>query len=40
VDVGAEPRVVGEVPAVVVGVVINYDLVGTPVPIVDESVVG
>jgi hypothetical protein len=40
VDVGAESWVVGQVPAVVVGVVVNYDLVCAPVPIVDEAVVG
>src|SRR5579864_460968 len=40
VNVGAESRVVGQVPAVVVGVVVNYDLVGTPVPIIDEAEVG
>lgn len=39
-DVGAESGVVCQIPAVVVGVVVNYNLVGTPVPIVDEAVVG
>jgi hypothetical protein len=39
VDVSAEADVVGEVPAVMVWVVIDYDLVGAPVPAVAEAVV-
>jgi len=39
VDVSAEADVVGEVPAVMVWVVIDYDLVGAPVPGVAEAVV-
>ena len=38
-DVSAEADVVGEVPAVMVWVVIDYDLVGAPVPAVAEAVV-
>jgi hypothetical protein len=40
VTVGAEADVVSQVEAVVVGVLVNYDLVGAPVPIVAEAVVG
>jgi hypothetical protein len=39
VDVGAEADVVGEVPTVMVRVVVDYDLVGAPVPVVAEAVV-
>ena len=38
-DVSAEADVVGEVPAVMVWVVVNYELVGAPVPAVAETVV-
>jgi len=40
VAVGAEADVVGEVEAVVVGVFVDCDLVGAPVPVVAEAVVG
>ena len=33
-DVGAEPDVVGEVPAIVVGVVVDHDVVTVPEPVV------
>ena len=36
--VGAEPRVIGDVPARMVWVVIDYDRVGTPQPVADVSV--
>lgn len=39
VAVGAQANVVGEVEADVIGVFIDYDLVGAPVPIVAEAVV-
>jgi hypothetical protein len=39
VAVGTEPRVVGQVPTIVVGIFIHYDLIGTPVPISAETVV-
>jgi len=39
VDVSAEADVVGEVPAVMVWVVVDYDLVGAPGPVVAEGVV-
>src|SRR5580693_330199 len=39
VDVSAETDVVGEVPAVVVWVVVDDDLVGAPVPVTAEAVV-
>lgn len=38
--VGAQADVVGEVEAVVVGVFVDYDLVGAPIPIVAIAVVG
>jgi hypothetical protein len=37
--VGAEPRIVGQVPAIVVGIFVDCDLIGAPVPIVAEAVV-
>lgn len=37
--VGAEARVVGQVEAVVVGIFVDNDLVGAPIPIVAEAVV-
>lgn len=37
--VRAQARVVGEVEAVVVGIFVDYDLVGAPVPVVAEAVV-
>jgi len=40
VAVGAEADVVGQVETVVVGVCVNYDFVGAPVPIVAVAVVG
>lgn len=40
VAVGAQARVVGEVPAVVVGIFVDDDLVGAPIPIAAEAVVG
>jgi hypothetical protein len=39
VDVSAEAGVVGQVPAVMVGVVVDYDLVGAPVPVLAKAVV-
>jgi len=39
VDVSAEAHVVGEVPAVMVWVVVDHDLVGAPTPVVAEAVV-
>jgi hypothetical protein len=39
VNVSAESDVVGEVPAVMVWVVVDCDLVGAPVPVVAEAVV-
>jgi len=38
-DVSAEADVVGQVPAVMVWVVVEYDLVGVPGPVVAEGVV-
>ena len=37
--VGAEPRIVGQVPAIVVGIFVDGDLVGAPVPIAAEAIV-
>jgi hypothetical protein len=37
VDVGAQPDVVGEIPAVVVGVFVDDDLVAVPEPVTAES---
>lgn len=34
VDVGSQPHVVGEIPALVIRVVIDYDLVAVPEPVV------
>lgn len=34
VDVGAQPDVIGEIPANVIRVFIDYDLIGVPVPII------
>jgi hypothetical protein len=34
VNIGAEARVVGEIPAVVIGVCINHDVVAVPIPVV------
>lgn len=39
VTVGAEARVVGQVEAAVVGIFVDNDLVGAPIPIVAEAVV-
>jgi hypothetical protein len=39
VNVSAQPRVVSEVPAVVIRIFINNDLVSIPEPIIDEAVV-
>jgi hypothetical protein len=33
-DVGSQPDVVGQIPAIVVGIVVDYDIVGSPVPII------
>lgn len=33
-DIGSEPNVVGQIPAVMVGIIVDYDIVGSPVPIV------
>ena len=38
-DVGSEPDVVSEIPAVVVGIFVNHDLVAIPKPIADVVVV-
>ena len=37
VDVGAQSDVVGEIPARVVGIVIDDDVVAVPIPVVDVS---
>jgi hypothetical protein len=37
VDVGAKPHVVGEVPAIMIRVLIDYDLIGSPVPAIAEG---
>lgn len=37
VDVGAESYVVGEIPAVVVGVFVDYDVIGIPKPVIAEG---
>jgi len=39
VRVGAGPRVVGEIPAVVVGIFIDYDRIGIPDPVADIGVI-
>jgi hypothetical protein len=39
VDVGAEARVIGEVPAIVVGVFVDDNLIGAPAPAIAEGVV-
>jgi hypothetical protein len=39
VDVGAEPDVVGQIPAVVIGIFVDRDVVILPVPIIAELVV-
>ncbi len=36
-DVGAELHVVGEIPAVVVGVFVDHDLVAVPEPVIAEG---
>jgi hypothetical protein len=37
VDVGAQPRVVGEIPAVMVGIFVDHDLVAVPEPVTAQS---
>jgi len=37
VDVGAQPDVIGEIPALMVGIFIDHDVVSVPVPVIDES---
>jgi hypothetical protein len=37
VDVGAQSGVVGQVPSVVIGIVVDHDLIGVPEPIVTEG---
>ena len=39
VAVGAEADVIGQVPAVVIGIVVDYDLVGGPIPVVTKTIV-
>lgn len=39
VAVGAEADVIDQVPAVVIGIVVDYDLVGGPIPVVTKAVV-
>jgi hypothetical protein len=39
-DVSANAHVVGEVPAVVIGIFVNYDVVAVPAPVIAVSVVG
>jgi hypothetical protein len=34
VDVGAQSRVVGEIPAFVVGVIVDHDIVAIPIPVI------
>ena len=36
-DVGAQPNVVGEIPAVVVRIFIDHDLIGAPIPGIAEG---
>ena len=36
-NVRAQPNVVRKIPAIVIGIVINYDLIGVPEPIVAEA---
>ena len=37
VDVGAKPHVVGEVPAIVIRIFVDHDLIGSPVPAIAEG---
>jgi hypothetical protein len=37
VDVGAQARVVGEIPAGVVGIVIDHDVIASPIPVTDVA---
>lgn len=37
VTVGAEPHVVGEVPAIVIRVLVDHDLIGAPIPSIAEG---
>src|SRR4029077_8022531 len=39
VSVGAEARIVGEVPARMIRVVVNHDLIARPVPVADDGVI-
>src|SRR5689334_8867714 len=39
VAIGAEANVVGEIPAIVVGIVVDHDLVAVPIPIVAVGIV-
>lgn len=39
VNVSAQPRVIGEVKPVVVGILINHDLIPVPVPVIGEAVI-
>jgi hypothetical protein len=36
VDVGAKSRVVGQVPAIVIGIFVDHDVVAAPIPAIDE----
>jgi hypothetical protein len=36
VDVSSEPDVIGEIPSVVVGIFVDYDVVSTPIPVAAE----
>ena len=38
-DVGSEAHVVGQIPADMVGIVVDHDLVASPVPISDDVVI-
>jgi hypothetical protein len=39
VHVGAEPHIVAEIPTVVIGVIIDYDVVAVPQPIIAKGIV-
>jgi hypothetical protein len=39
VSVGAEPRIISEVPARMIRIVVNYDLIARPVPVSNDGIV-
>jgi hypothetical protein len=37
VNVSSQPDVVGEIPACILGIIVDYDVVAAPIPVVDEA---